>query len=122
MHMAHHPRSVIVVDDSEVEPDLMVLPPVKAPFPEWEDAPRPLLVVEVLSESTNRRDRIAKRGLYLEARIAEYWMADGDKRSITVVRPDQPDAVVADRLVWSPQGAPEPLELDVTAVFREALD
>lgn len=118
----HQPRSVIVFEDNEAEPDLMVRPAVSAPVDEWEDAPMPFLVIEVVSDSTRRRDLTAKRSLYLDAGIPEYWIVDGDARSITVVRRDVPDVVVADRLRWSPAGAPAPLDIDVKALFRDALD
>src|SRR5437867_2145354 len=52
-------RSVLRFRGSEVEPDLMVLPtPVRTDI-EWDDVPVPLLVVEILSPSTRRRDHEA---------------------------------------------------------------
>src|SRR5215471_16894481 len=45
----YRPRSVVRAEGSEVEPDLMVRA-LKAPGGrDWDDAPRPILVVEVLS-------------------------------------------------------------------------
>jgi Uma2 family endonuclease len=115
-------RPAVVIDDSEVEPDIVVRPTIR-PLPEkWEDMPAPILVVEVLSDSTYRRDRIAKRKLYLDAGVPEYWMVDGDRRTITIVRPDHPDEIASDRLHWRASGASMPLDLDVAAMFREALD
>jgi Uma2 family endonuclease len=117
----HQARSVLVFEGSEVEPDIMVRPKVSAPPPEWENAPTPFLVVEVLSDTTRRRDRIEKRGLYLEAGVDEYWIVDGERRSITVIRPEQSDEELSDWLHWHPAGAPVPLEMDVAAMFRDAL-
>jgi Uma2 family endonuclease len=117
----HQARSVLVFDGSEVEPDIMVRPKVPPPPPEWENAPPPFLVVEVSSDTTSRRDRIQKRSLYMEAGVAEYWIIDGDRRAITVVRPDQSDADLIDWLRWHPAGAPAAFELDIAAMFREAL-
>jgi Uma2 family endonuclease len=117
----HNGRFAVVLDDSQVEPDIVVRPSVGAPPPEWKDAPRPLLIVEVLSDSTTRRDRVAKRGLYLGGAIPEYWIVDGDKRTITVIRPDRPDEVVADKLTSTAPSALEPLELDVAAMFHKIL-
>jgi Uma2 family endonuclease len=117
----HNGRFAVVLDDSQVEPDIVVRPYVGAPPPEWKDAPRPLLIVEVLSDSTTRRDRVAKRGLYLDGAIPEYWIVDGDKRTITVIRPDRPDEVVADKLTSTAPSALEPLELDVAAMFHKIL-
>jgi Uma2 family endonuclease len=117
----HQARSVVVIEGSEVEPDLYVRPTVPLPPPSWKNAPRPILVVEVLSNATRRRDQIKKRSLYMDARIAEYWIVDRDDRSIRIVRPDQDDILATDTLRWHPTGAADPLELDVAGVFREAL-
>jgi Uma2 family endonuclease len=45
----------------------------------------PDLVIEVLSESTARRDRIDKRRVYADFGVTEYWLADPENRSITVL-------------------------------------
>jgi len=45
----------------------------------------PLLVVEVLSPSTRRIDRTAKRLAYEEAGVPAYWLVDPDVPSITVL-------------------------------------
>jgi Uma2 family endonuclease len=59
-------------DDSEPEPDLAVVPrePFGAPHPD-----RALLVVEV-ADSSLRKDRDIKRGIYAEAGVPEYWIVD----------------------------------------------
>lgn len=44
----------------------------------------PVLVVEVLSQSTRSEDLIRKPPEYLEAGIAHYWVVDVDARSIEV--------------------------------------
>jgi Uma2 family endonuclease len=117
----HQARSVVVIEGSEVEPDLYVRPTVPVPPPSWEDAPPPILVVEVLSNATRRRDQIKKRSLYMDARIAVYWIVDRNDRSIRVVRPGQEDVLATDTLRWHPTGAVDLFELDVAGVFREAL-
>jgi Uma2 family endonuclease len=117
----HFPRSVMIVGEAQVEPDLMVLPPMPVPAPSWDRRPLPLLVVEVLSRTTAQRDRIAKRALYLDAGVADYWIVDGDRRTITVVGPGRTDAVVEDTLRWHPRAAASPFELDVAAFFDGAL-
>ena len=126
--MAHHlgrlrfPRSVIRRGrDNEVEPDLMVRP-VSTRLPQsWEQAPVPLLVVEVVSAATRRRDRVRKRAFYLDMGIPEYWIVDREHRLITVVRQDADDADYSDELAWHPAGADAPLIIDVALLFRTAL-
>ena len=113
----YHPRAVIRFEGSEAEPDLMVraVPP-GAHGNAWELLPSPLLVVEVLSPTTRRRDLADKRDYYLAAGAGEYWVVDGEHREIHVIRAGEQDVVVRGSLVW--RGAPaEPLMLDVAALF-----
>jgi Uma2 family endonuclease len=110
------PRSVIRFDGSEAEPDLIVRhEPARGAT--WDDAPTPILVVEVLSPTTHRRDRGPKRGLYLDAGVEEYWIVDGDARTITCVRAGEADRVVADRMTWEPSAASSSLSFDLSEVF-----
>lgn len=46
----------------------------------------PDLVVEVLSESTRRRDLVVKRKLYARHGVAEYWVVDPELEGVTVFR------------------------------------
>ena len=115
------PRAVVRVrPHSEVEPDLMVRP-TAPPGTTWERAPTPLLVVEIASETTRRRDFFQKRQLYLDLGIPEYWIVELESRAVHVVRAGRDDEVATTELIW--QGAPAgvPLRIDVAAVFREAL-
>ena len=112
----HFPRSVVVFEGGQAEPDLMVLPP-GTKIDRWERMPAPLLVVEILSRTTARRDRIAKRSYYLDAGAAQYWIVDREARSITVVRRDRSDDVVTDRLRWEPIAGIEALAIELSKVF-----
>ena len=116
--LVYHPRAVLRFKESEVEPDLMVRQlPTRAKIP-WEKLPVPILIVEVLSDSTWRRDHGPKRDFYMEAGVGEYWIVDGSDASITSVRKGEPDRVISDQLVWTPEGAAGPLVVDVPAIFR----
>ena len=112
----HFPRSVVVFEGGQAEPDLMVLPPATK-IDRWERMPAPLLVVEILSRTTARRDRIAKRSYYLDAGVAQYWIVDREARSITIVRRDRSDEVVTDRLRWEPIAGIEALAIELSKVF-----
>ncbi len=112
------PRAVFRIGrEVEVEPDRAVRQPHPDPDGSWETAPRPILVVEVVSPSSRRRDYGKKRDLYLEKGIPEYWIVDGDRRIITVVQPGRDAVVVSDRLTWAPAAASEPLTFDVGPLF-----
>lgn len=115
----YHPRAVMRFAGSEVEPDLFVRhahPDARGNDTDWTRAPIPTLVVEILSPYTRRRDHGAKKSLYVEAGVAEYWIVDPECRAITVVRQDGTEQVVRETLSWRPI-APEPLVFSVTDVF-----
>jgi Uma2 family endonuclease len=115
--MVYRPRAVIRFDGSEVEPDLMVRAERQAPGRDWDDAPVPILVVEVLSGSTRRRDQLQKRELYLDAGVEEYWIVDPDRAAVRIVRSGVEDVVTSTELSWSPSGAPADLVIRVPALF-----
>ena len=48
----------------------------------------PDLIVEILSPSTLRHDRLVKLNLYQRARVREYWIVDPENRSVMVFLPD----------------------------------
>lgn len=115
-----HP--VIRTAESHVEPDLAVRQP-PAPRSQWQAAPLPVLVVEVLSPTTRRRDRGPKREFYAdEKRIPTYWIVDTEERRITIVRPGERDVVVTERLVWAPEGLADSLEVNLDDVFGPKTD
>jgi Uma2 family endonuclease len=101
-----------------VQPDLFIarLPDGGLHAP-WRDLPTPLLVIEVLSPSTAARDRGAKRRIYLDAGVEEYWIVDIDARLIERWRPrnERPE-IIDEVLRWElsigPSGA-----VDVTKLF-----
>ena len=113
-------RAVVRALESEVEPDVMVRP-IGIPTEDWAKRPIPLLVIEVASNSTRRRDRGKKRDYYLDLGVPDYWIVDRETRSIHVVRPDVADRVERDSVPWHPAGAGEPLIVAVRTLFREAL-
>jgi Uma2 family endonuclease len=116
--LVYHPRAVLRFEGSEVEPDLMVRR--AAPGADWDRAPIPILIVEILSSGTRRRDQEQKRELYLDAGVGEYWMVDPERRTITVVAAGRPDVVETETLAWSPPDAPSPLTIELAALFPEA--
>lgn len=115
------PRAVVRMFGAEVEPDLMLLPPVPSVPNDWDAMPVPLLAVEVLSRTTSRRDRVQKREYYGRIGVADYWIVDGGTRTIRVVRSGGDDGLVDSKLVWHPLGASRALSIDVVTYFRLAL-
>jgi Uma2 family endonuclease len=70
-------------DDTVLEPDIVVVcDPAKLDKYGCKGAPD--LVIEVLSPSTVRQDRIVKFRKYQQAGVREYWIADPETKSIQV--------------------------------------
>lgn len=113
----YHPRAVFRSEGSEVEPDLMVRQPNSKR--NWAAAPKPTLVVEVVSPTTRRRDREIKRDFYMSSGIPEYWIVDPDEREVVVVRAGAELIVARDELRWTPKGCAESMVVDLRALFSE---
>jgi Uma2 family endonuclease len=112
-----HPRAVLRLDGSEVEPDLMVRASTSTKNLDWELAPIPILVVEILSPSTRRRDHLQKRSFYVDAGVEEYWLVDPEARTLTAVSKDKPDRIERESYDWRPTGATGSLTVDLGIVF-----
>jgi Uma2 family endonuclease len=99
------PFEVEFSDDTAVQPDVLVI---------LAD-----LVVEVISYSSKRTDRLQKRVLYMEDGVEEYWVVDCDQRHIERWRPGSttPDIVTGD-LHWQPRPHVPPCTIALPALFR----
>jgi Uma2 family endonuclease len=109
-----------VSEESETIPDLVVRHLPVPPPDKWDDAPAPSLVVEVLSDSTRRNDEVKKRAFYIESGVPDYWIVDAEARTIRVITRTV-DRMEAETFQWTPQGASEPLLIDVPRFFSQAL-
>jgi Uma2 family endonuclease len=79
------PIDVFVDEHNVLQPDVAVLPK-DAPIGARTTAIAiPILVVEVLSPSTARRDRRQKTAIYLRAGVREVWLVDPATKSTDIV-------------------------------------
>ncbi len=106
------------------QPDVVVWRAPLADDTPYDEAGIPLLVVEVLSPSTARRDRAVKRVRLLDAGVDEVWLVDRQARTIEVYDRDryrdQPRRVVAQR--GSDELASERLASERLALASRALE
>jgi Uma2 family endonuclease len=118
------PGDIVLTPETLVQPDVFVAPRNPAvPLREWSQITELLLVVEVISPSTARRDHTFKRDFYQSRRIPEYWIVDTTARHIERWRPDSSSAeVLREEIVWHAAGADAPLRVDLVAFFREVWD
>lgn len=123
-HAMLAPADVAFSRTRSVQPDLFVVPLLEGMRPprHFDEVRRLLLVVEVLSPTTARADRVAKRVLFREEGVAEYWVVDLDARTVERSTPADPRVeVVADRLEWNVPGSHTPLVIDLPSYFAEVL-
>jgi Uma2 family endonuclease len=114
--------------DIEVEPGALVQPDLfvartadgTSRIREWSDIAHLPLAIEVLSPGTARYDRGLKRRFYQRAGVDEYWIVDLDARLVERWRPtDERPEICAETLDWAPEGAAQPLSVDLGAIFAE---
>ena len=107
--------------DTLVEPDITVVcDPDKLDDAGCKGAPD--LIIEVLSPSTQRYDRVTKFNLYQRAGVQEYWIVDPDSRVVSVYTLE--DGAYHAAAVYSagssvPVGVLEDCKIDLSAVFQE---
>jgi Uma2 family endonuclease len=78
------PADVYVDDWTVLQPDVLVTRPEDPVVPGGAQGAIPLLVVEVLSSLTVRRDRDKKTAIYLRAGVREVWLVDPDAGTVEV--------------------------------------
>ena len=107
-----------------VQPDLFVVPQREGGRPmSWDEAGGALLTVEVLSPASAAADRVRKRALYQRQGVPEYWIVDLDARVIERWRPaDERPEILNERLAWAPEGAAEPMTIELREFWREAFE
>ena len=114
------PFEVEFTEDSAVQPDVLV---TLAPQGERLTRKRlygpPALVVEVVSYSSKRTDRLQKRQLYQEEGVPEYWIVDMDARHLERWQRGAPRAEIVTRVLsWQPVVSVPPLFIDLETLFR----
>jgi len=77
-----------------------------------------LLVVEAVSPSSARMDRIEKRRIYQSEGVPEYWIVDPDSQLVERWRPeDNRPEVITDAFQWQPLPDLSPLRIGLHDVF-----
>lgn len=104
-----------------LQPDILVVPNGVLHMHQY-FVDRLLLAVETISPSSARHDRVKKRPAYQRNRVPDYWVVDQWSRTVERWRPDdERPEIISELLVWNPEGATAPFELDLTAFFAEVV-
>jgi Uma2 family endonuclease len=113
------PFEVEFTADSAVQPDVLALLATQQGRLTAERLyGPPALVIEIVSYSSKRTDRLQKRQLYQEQGVPEYWVVDLEQRHVERWRPDDTvPSVFTGELVWHPDARTPPLTLDLPRLF-----
>jgi Uma2 family endonuclease len=123
-HLLRAPADISLGEDEILQPDLFVYRTADGrALRAWSDIIELPLIIEVLSPSTARYDRLLKRVRYQRARVPEYWIVDLDARLVERWRPDddRPE-ILTESLEWQPPDTPGPLVVDLPVFFASVLD
>jgi Uma2 family endonuclease len=112
------PGGVFVSETTWLEPDIAVYPSASGAHNYWREMPPPVLVVEILSPSTARRDRHRKRPAYLSHGVREVWIVNEEKRTIErwTAASEFPETHHGS-ITWAPDAAKPPLAIGEEELF-----
>jgi len=106
------PIDVILSAHDVLQPDLVVAPRERISKRGIEGSP--LLIVEIVSPSTERRDRISKARRYAALGVPHYWLVDPDRHTLECWRKESE--------TYSPVSLPHPdwpgLVIDLDALWK----
>jgi len=93
-------------DNTQLQPDILVLPGSYPPKTNWREFRGWWLAVEVM------------RAAYLALGVEEYWLVDLRTRSVEVWMPGEATGVIVnDVLEWRPRSLGRPVVVDLETVF-----
>ncbi|MBC8087677.1 MAG: Uma2 family endonuclease [Phycisphaerae bacterium] len=98
-------EGVYISETTWLNPDIALYQTPGDRIPDLRDSPPPVLVVEVLSKSTTKRDRHRKRAAYLAHGVGEVWTISPKYRTVErwTSASEFPE-LFGDFLLWTPDG------------------
>jgi len=122
--LLHAPCDVFLSEINVLQPDLLYISRNRAKLiSERGVEGAPDLVVEILSPTSEKQDRGAKKAVYAAAGVTEYWIVDPERETVEVYFPRQDPTILAATYhagdTLKTDQLPH-LELDLEAVFAPA--
>ena len=113
------PFDVVLSDENVVQPDLLFLSAARAGISTEDNIQgAPDLIVEILSESSRKKDEVTKRKLYERFGVQEYWVVDPELEIVKIFRRAQQGY---GRAIELSKEANDVLTTDLLPGFRLAL-
>ena len=111
------PGVVTVPPMTQLQPDLLVVPPRFALGIPWAEIDEHWLAVEILSRSSRVYDREFKRDAYLALGVREVWLIDLTDRSIEVCMRPSAGCLVRDAVTWRMPDGDGPVHVELAGLF-----
>jgi Uma2 family endonuclease len=81
------PFDVVLSDENVVQPDLLFVSTARAAIVTEDNIQgAPDLIVEILSESSRKKDEVTKRKLYERFGVQEYWIVDPELEIVKIFK------------------------------------
>ena len=81
------PCDVVLSDENVVQPDLLFVSAARAAIVTEDNIQgAPDLIVEILSESSRKKDEVTKRKLYERFGVLEYWIVDPELETVKIFK------------------------------------
>jgi Uma2 family endonuclease len=81
------PCDVVLSDDTVVQPDILFVSAARVAIIKEDNIQgAPDVVVEILSESTRKKDEVTKRKLYERFGVREYWVVDPELELVKIFK------------------------------------
>jgi len=103
---------------TQLEPDLLIVPPRFTLDTLWAEISEHWLAVEILSRSSRVYDREFKRDAYLALGVREVWLVDLRDRSIEVCTQPGEGRLMRDAVTWSMPDGDASVHVELTELFE----
>ena len=115
-HVLGH-GAVTRLPDTQLEPDILVIPQ-RFPFDaKWHEITERWLAVEVISPSSRHYDREFKRDAYFALGLREVWIVDPDYKLVEVAHQPGRGDIVRDVIRWHVPTLDLVVPIDLAEVF-----
>lgn len=111
------PGAVIRPPNTQLQPDLLVIPARFSLSAGWKKVTEHWLAVEILSPSSRVYDRDFKRDAYFALGVREVWIVDPRKKTVEVSQNAGGFELITTQLEWTPPVPDVRLTLDLNDLF-----
>lgn len=111
------PGGVIRPPNTQLEPDILVIPSRFDPGAGWKNVTEHWLAVEILSPSSRIYDSEFKRAAYFALGVQEVWIVNLREKTVEIWRADRQVELATGRLEWRPPVLETSVVIDLNEVF-----